>query len=153
MLSTIANASLQRKPAQDAIVNCAGVTTARAIDAPFLYSTSQEIKEKQARAATYVVYGVETVHYLLLLSCLIVVAVCCLHASVIHAYPSLSFIHHPPPIRTPPPSDTYTTTPPLRTPPPSHTYTHPLSTGTLRCLEMHFLMKQTQAAGQAGSPA
>ena len=56
MLSTIAAAASQRKPTQKSIVNCAGVTTARSIDAPFLYSTSEELRAKEQRAAGYVVF-------------------------------------------------------------------------------------------------
>lgn len=41
------------RPARQAIVNSAGVTTARSIDAPFLYSSTEEIKEKESRAKTY----------------------------------------------------------------------------------------------------
>lgn len=42
------------KPAASSgVVNNAGSTVARAIDAPFLYSSTQELKDKESRAKTY----------------------------------------------------------------------------------------------------
>lgn len=44
-----------KKPRQESpVANTAVTTTVRSIDAPFLYSTTKELKEQRQRAAVYV---------------------------------------------------------------------------------------------------